>query len=87
MLGCSSWCWRLLQGMFPRCSFPDHVIDFVWLREDPFAAAEIGAHRPLARQSVLDGPACTVTCCAAFGPVPPPRDRSLGVAVRLRCHR
>lgn len=55
-----------------------------WPPEEPFAA-EVGAHRSL--KSVLDGPTRTVTCRVAFRPMPLRMPRSVGVAVRLRCHR
>jgi hypothetical protein len=43
--------------------------------------------RPLDPQSVLDGPALTVTCRAAFGLLPPRMPEAVCVAARLRCHR
>ncbi|MGH7867843.1 MAG: hypothetical protein ACREP9_09500, partial [Candidatus Dormibacteraceae bacterium] len=43
--------------------------------------------RPLDPQSVFDGTAPTVTCRAAFEPVPRRMRRSGGVAVRFCCQR
>lgn len=28
--GWTSWCWRLLEGVFPSCSFSDHMINAAW---------------------------------------------------------
>ena len=29
--GWTAWCWRLLEGLFPLCSFSDQLINVGWL--------------------------------------------------------
>jgi hypothetical protein len=31
--------WRLLQGLFPLCSFSGAAINWTWFAEDPFASS------------------------------------------------
>jgi hypothetical protein len=69
------------------CRIPSWCAPGVPRRRSSYPPRLLDDFRPLDPQSVIIGPAPTVTCRAVFGPTFPRVSRSVGVAVRRRCHR